>query len=130
MAVSEAIITAGSLGLPGIETESEIVDRIRAGFPPSVLRAVDERLHLTHAQLAALFRMPERSFLRRFNVDRLSSSESDSLYRIACVFQSAVDALGDELKATRWLNAPHRALGGIPPCNFSIPKPGRVRSKV
>lgn len=115
MSVSEAIITAGSLGLSGVGTESDIVDRIRGGFPPSALRAVEERLHLTHTQLAGLFRMPERSFLRRFNVDRLSSGESDLLYRIARVFQSAIDALGDEAKATRWLNAPNRALGGVPP---------------
>lgn len=113
-ASSEAIATATALGL-NIETQPEVVAQTRKGLRSTALREIERRLHLTHAELARLLRLPTRSFARRVNAQRLSPSESDALYRIARIYQAALDTLGSVEKATRWLKKPNRALAGAAP---------------
>lgn len=123
MRVSESLAAAGVLGLE-VTTQREVVERVRQGLPSEALRAIEKRLGLTHAALASLLGLPERSFARRIKTARLSHAESDVLYRIARIACSATDALGSEEKGARWLSAPNRALGDVAPIALLDTEPG------
>ena len=45
----------------------------------------------------------------------LDVGQADRAYRLARIFDLAVDLIGDRSKATRWLRTPHRYLGDKTP---------------
>jgi putative toxin-antitoxin system antitoxin component (TIGR02293 family) len=114
MLSSEAVSAAAVLGVRASDGR-DVVRRIREGFPSGSLRAVELRLEIGHGDLAMLLDIPERSLARRFKSERLSSAESDRLFRVARMYVTAVEMLGDAQKAVRWLGKPNRALGDVPP---------------
>ncbi len=108
------------LGGPGVLEESSasieaLRDRIRAGLPYASLETVMRRFGLRREEISATLDLPLRTFSRRKRERRLSADESDRLFRLARIAARAVEVLGDEDKASRWLHRPNRVLAGEPP---------------
>jgi putative toxin-antitoxin system antitoxin component (TIGR02293 family) len=55
---------------------------------------------------------------------RLTPAESDRTVRLAQVFATAVETLGDGGRASEWLKAPNRALRGACPLDQLDTDPG------
>jgi len=91
---------------------SDLRSSILKGLPFSAFEAVQKEIDLPQNQLSNILGIPIRTMARRKESQKLTSVESDRLYRVARVFAFAVEVLGDVEKARTWLKSPNRGLGG------------------
>src|SRR6202049_3814630 len=93
-----------------------LAELVREGLPVKSLLLLAERLDLRQAEIAEKIGIPLRTLTRRMSSDaRLTAAESDRTVRLAQVYATAVETLGDGGKAAAWLKTPNRALrGGCP----------------
>jgi len=98
-----------------VRTSEELKAWIREGLPFASLEAVMERFALNRDEVSSTLDLPPRTLARRKQERRLRPAESDRLFRLARVAAQAVEVLGNEGKASRWLHTPNRALGGESP---------------
>jgi putative toxin-antitoxin system antitoxin component (TIGR02293 family) len=105
----------------GIEacTLEELIGRIKEGFPVNALERLRDRIGVSDAVLSEVLRIPPRTLNRRKKAGTLDPAESERVYRLARVFERALDLFGDEDKARRWLKTPNRAFGGKTPLAFA-----------
>jgi putative toxin-antitoxin system antitoxin component (TIGR02293 family) len=102
-----------------------LADLVREGLPVKALLLLAERLDLRQTEIAESIGIPLRTLTRRLNSDaRLTSAESDRTVRLAQVYATAVETLGDGTKATSWLKTPNRALRGLRPLDQLDTDPG------
>lgn len=94
----------------------DLVKRVRAGLPASSVTMLADSLSMQRAQVAKRLNIPARTLSRRLAAkSRLTQDESDRTMRMARVVALAKEVLGAEDKASRWMVAPNRALGGKTP---------------
>jgi putative toxin-antitoxin system antitoxin component (TIGR02293 family) len=99
-----------------VRKADDLVAHIRAGLPASTVNLLAETLSMQRAQVAKLLNIPARTLSRRLATkSRLTQDESDRTLRMARVVALANEVLGAEDKASRWMVAPNRALGGKKP---------------
>ena len=93
-----------------------------AGLPYAPFESVLKRLGLTRSQVGAALGLPERTLARRKQEGKFQSLESDRIFRFLQVAAHAIDTIGDDEKAGRWLTKPNRALTGKVPLElFNTP---------
>ncbi|HEX2645268.1 MAG TPA: antitoxin Xre/MbcA/ParS toxin-binding domain-containing protein [Thermoanaerobaculia bacterium] len=95
-----------------VRTPEELKAWIREGLPFASLEAVMRRFGLSREEISSALDLPPRTMARRRVERRLRPAESDRLFRLVRIAAQAVETLGDQNKATLWLHAPNRALGG------------------
>jgi uncharacterized protein (DUF2384 family) len=107
---------------------------IKEGLPLSSGLSAQEALGLTDTEMAAAIGVSMRTWQRKKDMiktarkeaakkrseknggkQKLSSVESDRLFRMARIFEFAVDVLGGEEQAKEWLHEPQYGLGGRVP---------------
>jgi len=99
-----------------IKSFAELADLIRKGLPSGSLIVLGEKLDLKNAALSETFGIPQRTLTRRLSRhSRLTVAESDRTVRLARVYATAVETIGNAGKAAEWLRTPNRALGGQVP---------------
>jgi len=101
-----------------ISSESDFLAAIRRGLPYRALEQIKRRLKLTDSELVHSIAIHPRTLIRRKSERRLRSDESDRLSRFARVTAHAIDVLGSEENAVRWLRHPNGALGGVSPLSY------------
>jgi putative toxin-antitoxin system antitoxin component (TIGR02293 family) len=107
----------------GEPSSENLKQQIREGLPFSVLESVTTRFSLNPKEVAsALDLSPPTSAQRR--KARLRPADSDRLFRLIRIVAETADVLGSEEKASRWLQAPNRALGGQTPLSLLDTDPG------
>jgi putative toxin-antitoxin system antitoxin component (TIGR02293 family) len=93
----------------------------KAQFLSSVIlikRKIEERPQYPSLELARAARISLRTLHRRKQGGRLLPEESERVFRIACVFDKAVDVLGGLDAARKWFKTPLRALAGKTPLEY------------
>jgi putative toxin-antitoxin system antitoxin component (TIGR02293 family) len=99
-----------------IRKADDLVAQVRVGLPASTVNLLAETLSMQRAQVAKCLNIPARTLSRRLATkSRLTHDESDRTLRMARVVALANEILGTEDKASRWMVAPNRALGGQRP---------------
>jgi putative toxin-antitoxin system antitoxin component (TIGR02293 family) len=83
-----------------------------------------ESLWIAGLTLALLIGMSESTYQRRKKENKLTPSESDSVYRYAALLERAKTVFGNDEKARIWLNSPVRALGNHIPLEYARTEPG------
>jgi putative toxin-antitoxin system antitoxin component (TIGR02293 family) len=102
-----------------------LAELVREGLPVKALFLLAERLDLRQAEIAEKIGIPLRTLTRRLASDsRLTAAESDRTVRLAQVYATAVETLGDGEKAAGWLKTPNRALRGGRPLDQLDTDPG------
>ena len=108
--------------LGGWETRTQPVDSpealknwIRKGLPFASLENVMKQFGISREEISTALNLPARTLVRRKQEKRLNRDESDRLFRFVRIAAQAVEVLGSEEKASRWLHSPNRALGGSRP---------------
>ena len=102
-----------------------LAELVREGLPVKALLLLAERLDLRQAEIAEKIGIPLRTLTRRMASDaRLTPAESDRTVRLAQVYATAVETLGDSGRAAEWLKAPNRALRGGRPLDQLDTDPG------
>lgn len=89
---------------------NELRQTVNAGLPYASVEAVMAKFGLDRGEAATVLRVPQRTLARRKKDRRLRADESDRLLRLARIGAQAVEVLGSEEKAARWLRRPNRAL--------------------
>ncbi len=99
-----------------VKKPDDLAELVREGLPAASVTVLAERLAIGSTTLSEKLGIPLRTLTRRLSQrSRLTSSESDRMVRLARVFATAVEMIGDETKAVEWLQTPNRALGGQRP---------------
>ena len=89
---------------------------VRKGLPVGSVTALAEKLHVGNSVLSRKLGIPQRTLTRRLSqASLLTPAESDRTVRIARLYATAVELIGDEERAIEWLNTPNRALRGEMP---------------
>jgi putative toxin-antitoxin system antitoxin component (TIGR02293 family) len=99
-----------------IKNVSQLAELIRKGLPSGSLLALGTKLDLKSGALSEKLGIPQRTLTRRLSRhSRLTAAESDRTVRLARVYATAVEMIGNSAKAAEWLRTPNRALrGGVP----------------
>jgi putative toxin-antitoxin system antitoxin component (TIGR02293 family) len=114
-AIAEALGGKKVLGR-SIQSFAELAELIRKGLPAGSLIVLGEKLDLKNAALSRKLGIPQRTLTRRLSRhSRLTAAESDRTVRLARVYATAVEMIGNAEKASTWLRTPNRALGGAVP---------------
>jgi len=99
-----------------IKKPDDLARLVRKGLPASSVTALAEKLDLGSTILSGKLGIPQRTLTRRLSHrSRLTAAESDRTVRLARVYAHAVEMIGDNQKAVKWLRTPNRALGGDRP---------------
>ena len=99
-----------------VKKPDDLARLIRQGLPADAVTALAEKLDVPNAAVSKKVGIAQRTLTRRLGQGaRLTPSESDRTARVARVYAHAVEMIGDEEKAARWLRTPNRALGGERP---------------
>jgi len=99
-----------------IKNPGDLAHIVREGLPASSFTALAGNLHLANSALSRKLGISQRTLTRRLSQGSLlTSAESDRMVRMARVYATAVDMIGDKEKAIGWLRSPNRALGGARP---------------
>lgn len=102
-----------------------LAELVREGLPVKSLLLLADRLQLRQAEISEKIGIPQRTLTRRLaQHSRLTAVESDRAVRLAQVFSTAIETLGDEEKAAAWLKTPNRALRGARPLDQLDTDPG------
>jgi putative toxin-antitoxin system antitoxin component (TIGR02293 family) len=108
-----------------VTRSSELAQLVREGIPARALMVLAERTGLRQADVSSRFGIPQRTLTRRLQQhSRLTAAESDRTVRLAHVYATAVETLGDDNKAADWLKSPNRALSGGRPLDQLDTDPG------
>jgi len=117
--VSESKAYVGdSLGLRLYDTEA-VIARLKQGLSVASFERLSEVMGIAPLRLAAAANIATRTLARRKTAGRLPFSESERVFRLAVLFDRAVDALGDAERARRWFQSPLKALGGRSPLDYA-----------
>lgn len=102
-----------------------LAELVREGLPVKALFLLAERLDLRQAEISEKIGIPKRTLTRRLaQHSRLTPAESDRTVRLAQVYSTASETLGDGDKAAAWLKTPNRALRGGRPLDQLDTDPG------
>jgi putative toxin-antitoxin system antitoxin component (TIGR02293 family) len=113
-----------SIGLD-VRSTDDLIDRLKHGLPPSAFDRLREELGLAAEALARLTGVSTRTLARRRKRhEPLAPDTSERLLRFARLYEIALDVLGDEDEARRWLKTPNVALGGRSPLDYADTEPG------
>ena len=95
---------------------SRRIAEVREGLTLSELDQTAELLGIERTQLASILDTSLRTLQRKAEADgRLGPAASDRLARIKRIHELATHVLGERDKASRWLTAASRGLGGEVP---------------
>jgi putative toxin-antitoxin system antitoxin component (TIGR02293 family) len=112
------------LGRP-VSKGGALAELVREGLPVKALLLLAERLDIRQAEISEKIGIPRRTLTRRLQQhSRLTAAESDRAVRMAQVYSTAAETLGDEQKAAAWLKTPNRALRGGRPLDQLDTDPG------
>src|ERR1700690_4674997 len=110
--VPEVLGGESVLGRP-MRKSGALAELVREGLPVKSLFLLAERLDLRQAEISEKIGIPQRTLTRRLTQhSRLTAAESDRTVRLAQVFATAAEMIGNADKAALWLRTPNRALGG------------------
>jgi putative toxin-antitoxin system antitoxin component (TIGR02293 family) len=99
-----------------VKSLTDLAELVREGLPANSVIALAEKLDLGNAALSRKLGIPQRTMTRRLSQhSRLSAAESDRTVRLARVYATAVEMIGNKEKAVEWLRTPNRALAGERP---------------
>jgi len=108
-----------------LESEAQgiqiVIDAIQEGFPARSFDKVRDFIGISRSALTDIVHISPRTLARRAT---LKTDESERLFRVANVFQRAVEVLGSRERAHRWFMSPQKALGEKTPLSFCQTEPG------
>lgn len=102
-----------------VKKADDLARLVREGLPAETITVLADKLHLGNGVLSRKLGIPQRTLTRRLSqASVLTPAESDRTVRMARIYATAIDMIGDEEKATAWLSTPNRALGGERPLDL------------
>ena len=107
-----------SIGIRSKNTQ-DIIKQIKKGLPVSSFEKLRKNLDISEKALSSTVKIAKRTLTRRKQDGRFKVDESERVFRIARLFDKAVDVLEDHHLARKWFKEPARALNGKTPLEFA-----------
>ena len=101
-----------------------VIERLKAGLPIFFFEELQEKLQLSMSTLADIVNIPLRTIHRRKKEGRFHMDESERVFRICNLFETALSVLGGPDEVRRWMKSPKKALGGKMPLEYADTEPG------
>lgn len=118
-------LLGGRAGLGrSIRSFGDLALAIEEGLPSKAMHALVKSSATTAKEISESVRIPERTLMRMKQRERLTSDESDKIYRLAYIVAFAQKAFGSREKAHSWLRRDNRALGSRKPLAVLRTEPG------
>jgi putative toxin-antitoxin system antitoxin component (TIGR02293 family) len=115
----EVIIMYGvSIGLQP-QNSAKLIAKIKEGLPVKAFNRLCKNLDISEKALAKTLNIAISTLARRKKTGRMTFGESERIYRIAKIYDRAVEVFGDEEMGRRWLKEPAWALGDRTPLEFA-----------
>ena len=110
----------------GIKAQSltDIIAHIKRGLPVSSFERLRKNLDISEKSLSLTVRIAKRTLTRRKQEGRFKADESERVFRIAKLYDKAVDVFENANLARKWFREPARALGGKTPLDYADTEPG------
>ncbi|MCP4664987.1 MAG: DUF2384 domain-containing protein [Deltaproteobacteria bacterium] len=110
----------------GIKAQSltDIINHIKRGLPVSSFERLRKNLDISEKTLSSTVRIAKRTLTRRKQEGRFKADESERVFRIAKLYDKAVDVFENPDLARKWFQEPARALGGKIPLEYADTEPG------
>ena len=112
------IMYGASIGLQP-QNSARLIAKIKEGLPVKAFYRLCSNLEISEKALAKTLNIAISTLARRKKNGRMTFEESERIYRIAKIYDRAVEVFGDEEMGRRWLKEPAWALGDIPPLEFA-----------
>ena len=106
------------------ENTGDLIRALKHGFPMSAFENLRSAMDIPAKTLASVANIAGRTLSRRKKEGRLQTDESERLFRIAALYDRAVEVLGDGERARVWFKGPKKALGGETPLQYADTEPG------
>lgn len=113
-----ATMHGSSIGLRPQSTE-KLIELIEKGLPVKAFNLMSKKLDLSEKALSGTLKIPVSTLSRRKKEGRLSFAESERLYRIARLYDRAVEVFNSPTMARKWFKEPAWALGDVPPLAYA-----------
>ncbi len=104
------------LGIEYSTDNIEVFGLIKEGLPYESVENLVEQGIFSADEIT--YFIPTRTLARRKQSKKLSAEESDTIARLALVFDFAKDVFGSKEKAKAWLRHPNKALKGYAPIDL------------
>ncbi len=95
------------------------VAELHEGLPAGMVDALGRELEVSRKELARIAGVAERTLIRKIQVGRLTTDQSERMTRVARLLTRAIEVLGNKERALLWLKAPRSYFGGKPPLSFA-----------
>ncbi len=106
------------------EDTGDLIRELKHGFPMSAFENLRSAMDIPAKTLASVANIASRTLSRRKKEGRLQTDESERLFRIAALYDRAVEVLGNSERARAWFKGPKKALGGKTPLQYADTEPG------
>lgn len=117
--VWEVMIMYGvSIGLQP-QSSAKLIAKIKEGLSVKAFDRLCKNLEISEKALAKNLNIAISTLARRKKSGRMTFGESERIYRIARLFDRAVEVFGDKKMSRKWLKEPVWALGDVPPLEFA-----------
>ncbi len=107
-----------SIGLKP-QNSTMIISKLKKGLPAGAFERLRKNLDVSEKALSKVLNIAITTLSRRKNDGRLSFEESERLFRLACLYDKAVDVFEDPQLARKWLKEPSWALGDVAPLQYA-----------
>jgi putative toxin-antitoxin system antitoxin component (TIGR02293 family) len=107
-----------SIGLQP-QNSAKLIARIKEGLSVKAFDRLRKNLDISEKALAKTLNIAISTLARRKNSGRMTFEESERIYRIARLYDRAVDVFGDKEMGRKWLKEPAWALGDVSPLEFA-----------
>jgi putative toxin-antitoxin system antitoxin component (TIGR02293 family) len=91
---------------------------IHGGIRPSLFTKMARHIGMPQKGLAKVLRLNARTLRNRSAGQRLTETESEKSLRVARVYAKAIDILGSDESARKWIVSPIKSLGNRRPVDF------------
>lgn len=103
-----------------------LITQIQRGFPVRTFTKLKSNLDVAENELAGILNIPISTLARRKKGKRFPFEESERIFRIARLFDRAVEVFETEEMARRWLKTPVWGLGDATPLEYSATELGAM----
>jgi putative toxin-antitoxin system antitoxin component (TIGR02293 family) len=116
---------AHGLSRPSSPEVSSVIHQIKKGFTIDKFERLKEEFGVNREKLADVASISLATLHRRkVSMRRLSPDESEKIYRLEKLYNTAVEVLGDKTSVRSWFGTPHVVFEGKTPLEYADTLPG------
>jgi putative toxin-antitoxin system antitoxin component (TIGR02293 family) len=103
-----------------LRNTNELIQALEHGFSPEVAERLSEKVLLPLTEFSRILDVALRTVQRnKKDAKPLSKGKSETLFRVARIFERTSKLLGTEEKAARWMTTPKFGLSGQTPLEYA-----------